>query len=514
MAHQQEQFGFIKKSESQEIQNYLSGILLNTEGIDFSNTISGLSQNQKLEEIQLRQETLIQSNLDNTIKKNVKANITKLKQQLGINIKDQCILNVSQNQFLLIINKESSNQIQIDLKDSNQLSQIPLAINKTQSIYPIQLDRSQQTYQVPTLLNQTVKKETNEINQRIKFNETQNQEDQIQVEDPYIQIELYGQSKGNLDSYVHQRNEQFTYKEIQKPQQLDITSNQLKRENQNTEECFQDRYQESIQIIHETTQQNTLDNIKSQLNTFKKQESNQRKQQCQIDTSESQYVLILEDIGSNIIKCQLTKRNSFKNQGNAEIEIISQNLNGSQVAQKPSEELKRLFISPNSNLKNQFKSGYERNKNQLEEKGESQDMNQLQESKIDNIQSENCEQQQTDAFINQNEMLLVMEEFNQCNKNKDLNKHFIQNQQEIFQKLKQFQYQLCELRYSQEFEDVFYGYQKLDDNKKSNFVFKILYNTSKSDTYDLQQDQIQSYQISEFEKGFRYSQEAIYMEQE
>ncbi|KAL4512755.1 hypothetical protein ABPG72_020592 [Tetrahymena utriculariae] len=382
MANQKELFGFIKKSDSHESQNYLSGILLNTEGITFSNTINNLSQNQKLEEIQVRQETFIQNNLDNTIQKSVKANIAKLKKQLNIKMKDQCIFNMSQNQFLFIIDQEGSNQIQNNVKQSNYLSKNPSVINQAESILPIQLDMKQEDYQVPNLHNQVVLKETKETNQRIEFNEAKNQENQIDDKDPQIQLQQQDQSKyltGNLDPLILQIN------------------NPLLRKCKNPNILNQKK--------HETTQQNTLENnpnkkFKSQLSRLKKQGSNQRNEYCQIKASENQYLLILENIGQNIIKSQLTKKGQFKNQENVEIEILS----NIQVPQNPNQQLNELFISPNSSLKNEFKCGYERIQNQIEEKGDNQDMNQLQELSIDNIQSENCEQQQMDVSINQDDM--------------------------------------------------------------------------------------------------------------
>ncbi|KAL4510452.1 hypothetical protein ABPG72_020914 [Tetrahymena utriculariae] len=84
--------------------------------------------------------------------------------------------------------------------------------------------------------------------------------------------------------------------------------------------------------------------------------------------------------------------------------------------------------------------------------------------------------------------------FNQSNKNKVTSQNFTQYQKQIFQKLKQFEYQICQTYYSSNFEDIFYGYRKYNNLLKQDFVFKILYNLSKLDKEDLENTK---YQINE-----------------
>ncbi|KAL4512637.1 hypothetical protein ABPG72_020474 [Tetrahymena utriculariae] len=402
MASQSEQSGFIKKYKLHDSLIYLSRILLNTEAIDFRNNTSELSQNQIVEEIQIRQEAFIQNKIDNTIKKNFKANIEKLKKQLSIKTEDCCVFNLHQKQFLLIIDKANCNQIQSDVKGSKQSSKCLLQRNQYESNKSVQINRKQEEFQILSSINQIQKSELNETQKVIKFCKAKDQEDQIQVENPLIQSQdqsIY--HADNMDSQIYQRNQQSISKEIQKSQNVQNSHQQLKIENQIT-------------------------------------------------------------------------------------------------GKKPNEEQKELIISPNQSLKNDFIYGYERIQDYKEDKGDNiQDINDLQELKMQTIQSQNLQQQQTNESINQDEMFLVIQEFNQCNKNSILNKKFSQNQDQIFRKLKQFQYQLCELRYSSDFEDTFYGYKKLDDNTKQSFIFKILYDISKSDQYDLQQDQTQSDQQSD-----------------
>ncbi|KAL4512653.1 hypothetical protein ABPG72_020490 [Tetrahymena utriculariae] len=413
MASQSEQSGFIKKYKLHDSLIYLSRILLNTEAIDFRNRTNELSQNQIVEEIQIRQEAFIQNNIDNTIKKNVEANIKKLKKQLSIKTQDCCVFNLHQKQFLLIIDKANCNQIQSDVKGSKQSSKCLLQRNQYESNKSVQINRKQEEFQILSSINQIQKSELNETQKGIKLYNTQNKK------------------------------------------------------------------------------------LRSQLISLKNQEGNQQKEYSQINSIENLYEFTLEEIGQNIIKSKFTERNQSKNQGNFELELIYKTLNSSQVGKKPNEEEKELIISPNQSLKNDFNYGYERIQDYIEDKGDNiQDINHLQELNIQTIQSQNLQQQQTNESNNQDEIFLVIQEFNQCNKNSILNKKFSQNQDQIFRKLKQFQYQLCELRYSSDFEDTFYGYKKLDDNKKQSFIFKILYDINKSDQYDLQQDQTQSDQQS------------------
>ncbi|KAL4512644.1 hypothetical protein ABPG72_020481, partial [Tetrahymena utriculariae] len=499
MASQSEQSGFIKKYKLHDSLIYLSRILLNTEAIDFRNSTCELSQNQIVEEIQIRQEAFIQNNKVNTIKKNVKAHIEKLKKQLSIKTEDCCVLNLHQKQFLLIIDKANCNQIQSDVKGSKQSSKCLLQRNQYESNKSVQINRKQEEFKILSSINQIQKSELNETQKGIKFCKAKDQEDQIQVENPLILIQSQDQSiyhADNMDSQIYQRNEQSISKEIQKSQNVQNSNQQLKIENQITKESIQEQQQEcTLKIILDNSQNKKL---RSQLISLKNQEGNQQKEYSQINSIENLYEFTLEDIGQNIIKSQFTGRNSSKNRGNFELELIYKTLNSSQVGKKPNEEQKELIISPNQSLKNDFNYGYERIQDYIEDKGDSiQDINDLQELKMQTIQSQNLQQQQTNQSINQDEMFLAIQEFNQCNKNSILNKKFSQNQDQIFRKLKQFQYQLCELRYSSDFEDTFYGYKKLDDNKKQSFIFKILYDISKSDQYDLQQDQTQSDQQSD-----------------